>query len=91
MQWDCLQVGEEQALGKALRTARNMACPIYILFPSPDAADLAEVVEASRLAAGVTKSMEGSKERGCNAETWSYLLIAIDGTWRQAKEMYKVR
>lgn len=75
----------------AMRTAVTMACPIYILFPSPDATDLSEAVKISGQAERASTPADKSTEGSCSPEAWSYLLIAIDGTWREAKEMYKVR
>ncbi|KAK9904675.1 hypothetical protein WJX75_000413 [Coccomyxa subellipsoidea] len=55
-------VEKDQGLSGALHTAMQMGIPIYVLFPGPEASDLADM----------------------------YLLIAIDGTWRQGKEMYRM-
>lgn len=34
---------------------------------------------------------EGQPTIAMRQEHWRYVLIVVDGTWRQAKEMYKVQ
>ncbi len=85
-------------LKAALYTAQQMGAPIYVLFPGPEARDLADMVQlhsqahaSSEHSREMTAVAEGDTEQqSCPHVPWKYLLIAIDGTWRQGKEMYKV-
>ena len=92
-----LQVEKDQGLSGALHTAMQMKIPIYVLFPGPEASDLADMVRVH------SQKQQPSQEIGSSAAedhreeqpaglhvSWQYLLIAIDGTWRQGKEMYRV-
>ncbi|CAL8464563.1 g4098 [Coccomyxa elongata] len=85
-------------LRDALRTAKQMGSPIYVLFPGTEARDLAEMVQTNsqkRHLPECQQVQEAAAEPhrihiGSHSPPWAYLLIAIDGTWRQGKEIFKV-
>lgn len=91
-----LQVEKTPGLGDALITAKQMASPIYMLFPGAEARDLADMVRQHSLerhlpeCSQVQQAEHHTTPTGSHSTQWEYLLIAIDGTWRQGKEIFKV-
>ncbi|BDA49562.1 DTW domain-containing protein 2 [Coccomyxa sp. Obi] len=91
-------VEKTSGLGDALHTAKQMGSPIYVLFPGAEARDLADMVRVhsqERHLEGGLQVQQAAAEphvthRGSHSPPWTYLLIAIDGTWRQGKEIFKV-
>lgn len=92
-----LQVNEHGSLGLALHTARKMGTPTYVLFPAPEAQDLADMVslhsqqgQRSEQTQHTEAGVISSQQTASVSTAWNYLLVILDGTWRQGKEMYKV-
>ena len=81
------QAGRDSPLGVVLAAAQAAQCPVFVLFPSHSSTNLAavcaELPPCSSAAAG--------GQQGGPAPALAYVLIAIDGTWRQAKELFRVR
>ena len=80
----CLQDGPADGLGAVLHAAKAAGCPLYVLFPAEASQSLARAC------------VEAHERIACSALTqqqveWAYVLIAIDGTWRQGREMFRVR
>ena len=81
------QAGRDSPLGAVLGAAQAACCPVFVLFPTHSSANLAAV--CAELAA-CSSAAAGEQQSG-PAPALAYVLIAIDGTWRQAKELFKVR
>ena len=76
------QVGPTDGLGAVLHAAAAADCPVYLLFPSDSSQDLATACKERH------QRQDDGHQRSLH---WAYVLIAIDGTWRQGREMYNVR
>ncbi len=91
-----VQVEKTPGLRDALRTAKQMGSPIYVLFPGTEARDLAEMVQTNSQKSDLSECQQEAAAEphrthiGIHSPPWAYLLIAIDGTWRQGKEIFKV-
>ncbi|KXZ55755.1 hypothetical protein GPECTOR_2g1305 [Gonium pectorale] len=79
-----LQPGADAAADALLEGARRGDYPLYVLFPGPGAEDLGSLAEGPEHVARLTVA---TARRSVAAP--AYLLLVIDGTWRQAKEMYR--
>lgn len=88
-------VEKTPGLRDVLHTAKQLGTPIYVLFPGSEARDLADIVRLHGQISECLQVQQAAAElhrthKGSHSPPWAYLLIAIDGTWRQGKEIFKV-
>ncbi|KAK9817852.1 hypothetical protein WJX72_003154 [[Myrmecia] bisecta] len=85
-----LSPGCSDVLDEALEDAANGVSPLYLLFPGAGAVDVAELAASEAHIQRLQSVQEQSGGEGSGTRRrWPYTLLAIDGTWNQAKEMFK--
>ena len=77
---DFRRPGRFPELDRVMSLAEAGECEVFVLYPGAESLDLAGVVEEGRKRATATESGSRRDHR------WA--LVAIDGTWQQAKEMF---
>jgi DTW domain-containing protein YfiP len=78
-------VGGVPVLDAVLHAASHgqPAVPVYVLWPGPDAVDVRHAAAAAGLG---DLSGDTGNDGACNTRS-AYILVALDGTWHQAREM----